>query len=157
MREKLEVELVDGLRLTLRNMCVCMGCYYAEDDWELSYVGETKEDLIAAAAEEVAFSRIHVSIAYLEKVQYLEHGDYKLVLEKVNRWGDIETAHETIEPGGIVLDIKATDAYKKAEAEWERQQEEEKLKKEEEARARIKQKELKTLARLKAKYADSNQ
>ena len=76
MRQKVKVDLVEGYRFTVSDMCNDWG----ESNWEFAFIGELLGDIKKEAVQPIAANKTGSCLASLEQVRYLEYNGEKFVL-----------------------------------------------------------------------------
>lgn len=102
-----EVELADRFKIVLHNRDNHMGCFYIEDEWDITIYSPTIEDLITQATIEMVQRLIDVDEWTLEQCQVLIYNGNLYEVEESAK--DIKAEHST-----LVDDIISTDSYKEA-------------------------------------------
>lgn len=144
------IQMVTAYKITLTNRCMCLGCYYAEDDWKVFGVGLS----IEAAVEDLVkhtykndfdkLVRLSVDYVYCEEVEGVTI-DGKLYTNRVETDFNVD--------GNIIRDLFNTNPLliqaKQEKLDKEAIEKEERLNKE---KAKKERDEIATFKRLKKKY-----
>lgn len=106
-KNKVEAELADHFKLVLHNKDRHCGCFYIEDEWDITIYAPTIENLIAQATVSMVQRLIKVEEWELEQCQVLIYDGN--IYEIKDSAKDVKKDHNT-----LVDDITLTDSYKKA-------------------------------------------
>ena len=105
--KKVEVELADHFKIVLHNKDTYYGCFYLENEWDITIYAPTIEDLISQATKRMVQQLIDVHEWELTQCQVLIYDNN--VYEVKDSVKDIMAEHST-----LVDDLVSTDSYKEA-------------------------------------------
>ena len=78
--------MLTGYKLTVHNKSMSMGCYYPEDDWTLSYIGQDLPSLINEFWDNYPTSDIRINNAEVEEVLYVVYENVPVVVKEVKKY-----------------------------------------------------------------------
>ena len=81
---RIEAEKKLMFKFSASNTCNCMGCYYVEDDWDITEYADTLEDLKEKAAIRIIESGIHIDYWYLSEAELLCYEDHQFELSSTD-------------------------------------------------------------------------
>jgi hypothetical protein len=151
MKKQITVNLVEGFRMIVENSHTTMGQYYSDDDWSVTVIGETWDEVFKQYWNiEYNQSMVYPSHYNFEKVKFIEYEDQKLVIESE----DISKySHKTKEEYDVLY--KQLVSMPEVTIASEKRQQihaDKKIKEEAEYKEQKKEKDLAELKKLKAIY-----
>ncbi len=102
----IEVELADRYKLVLHNKDMHGGCFYIEDEWDITLYAPTIKKLIDQAAVAIVLRLIDVGAWELEQCQvFIYDGN----IYEIECFADVKKEYDS-----LVSNIISTDSYKDA-------------------------------------------
>jgi len=81
----MQLELKEGIEIVIHNKDYAMGCYYAEDDWDIKSVAPTYEEAIKQIIPEYVKSGIYPSGNYISAVKYVVYNNKYTVVDDTDK------------------------------------------------------------------------
>jgi hypothetical protein len=144
---KIEAEKKTMFKFSASNKSSCMGCYFSEDDWDITEYAETLEELKEKAAISIIESDIYIDYWYLSIAEMLFYENHSFELSS-------EDCKEKYPK--FLTEILSSDIYKIEK----KKKEDEKKAKEERAKAKAEKEKLdaekRQYEKLKKKFEEEN-
>jgi hypothetical protein len=78
---KVEAEVNEMYKFVAQNSCTARGCYFGEDDWQVTEYANSLEGLIPKVSKSILDSEIHIYGWYMYSLRVLLYGEKSFDLE----------------------------------------------------------------------------